>query len=134
MSPRKLQSSAGKCAWTATFLVYINDITTCIDDSVSIKLFADDCLLYNEIKDSNDQVILSNSLAAISDWCDTWEMKLNEEKNVFMRITNKKHPLAYQYTINQSTVTETDSFKYLGVTINNHLTWSQHIDNVCASA
>lgn len=116
------------------FLIYINDITTCVNQDVNIRLFADDCLLFKTINNVNDQVSLNESLDAIFTWCNLWGMTLNPEKTVFMRITNKKSPLKYQYTINNAPVSLTDSFKYLGVTITGNLTWSSHIDNICASA
>lgn len=116
------------------FLVYINDITSCVHESVGIRLFADDCLLYRAVESTDDQTTLNNSLNAISNWCDKWGMKLNETKTVFMRITNKKFPLLYDYSINGSQIAHTNSFKYLGVTFTNNLTWSTHIDTICASA
>lgn len=116
------------------FLIYINDVVSCVKEGVEIRLFADDCLLSSTINSSNDQQILNDSLDAINNWCDLWDMKLNTEKTVFMRITNKKQPHEHQYTINGLPISRTDSFKYLGVTITSNLTWSSHILKVCASA
>ena len=42
------------------FLVHINDLPDCVKSSV--RLFADDCLLYREIKSRDDQEILQNDL------------------------------------------------------------------------
>lgn len=39
------------------FLIFIIDIVR--DIPVTIKLFADDCILYNEIRNSNDQLVLN---------------------------------------------------------------------------
>lgn len=50
-------------------------------------------------------------------------MKLNADKTIFMRITvctNKKQPYEYQYTINGVPISQTYSFKYLGVTIDSN--------------
>ena len=42
------------------FLLFVNDLPLCI--SSSIRLFADDCLLYRTINDSNDSLSLQNDL------------------------------------------------------------------------
>lgn len=86
------------------------------------------------MNNADGEVTLNKNLSAISDWCDTWEIKLNEERTGFMRITNKKHPLAYQYTIKECAITETDTLKYFGATTNNRWNWSKYINNVCTSA
>lgn len=116
------------------FLIYINDITKCVDESVGIRLFADDCILYKPVNSDNDQTTLNNSLNAITNWCETWDMKLNQDKTVFMRITNKKNPIMTKYLIKGVEISQTNSFKYLGVTFSSNLTWSTHIDTICASA
>lgn len=75
------------------FLIYINDISTCVNQDVNIRLFADDCSLFKTFNNANDQVSLNESLDAILTWCNMWGMTLNPEI-VFMRITNKKSPLS----------------------------------------
>ena len=47
-------------------LLYINDINNAITSQ--IKLFADDSVLYRNIHNQNDQVILQNDLDTISTW------------------------------------------------------------------
>ena len=39
--------SPGKCAWTILFLVFINDLPASVKSS--LRLFADDCVVYREI-------------------------------------------------------------------------------------
>lgn len=115
-------------------LIYINDITTCVDEGVGIRLFADYCVLYEAVNSINDQTTLNHSLNDITNWCDTWDMKLNHEKTVMMRITNKKSPLLYQYLIRGDQISQTNSFKYHGVTFTSNQRWSTHINVICASA
>ena len=57
------------------FLLYINDINNAITSQ--IKLFADDSVLYGNIRNQNDQVILQNDLDTISSWAKKWLMELN---------------------------------------------------------
>ena len=45
------------------FLIFINDLTECITSSV--KLFADDCLVYRTILLSNDAILLQEDLVQL---------------------------------------------------------------------
>lgn len=116
------------------FLIYVNDIVSVVDPGVNIRLFADDCVLFKDVLCTNDQLALNSSLNSIQDWCYQWKMKLNLEKTVFFRITNKKKYLSFQYKIKDYNVSEVDHYKYLGLTIDRHLGWSKHIDNITSAA
>ena len=50
-----------------------------------------------------------------------------------MCISLKKSP-SYTYSINTTTLERVDTFKYLGVTINNKLKWNDRITEVTARA
>ena len=43
-------------------------------------MFADDCLLYNEIKILNDFLQLQKDLKLLENWADEWGMKFNAKK------------------------------------------------------
>lgn len=117
------------------FLAYINDIASDVDETITVRLFADDCLIYREINDSNDQTQLGKGLASIENWCERWKMKLNKEKTVALRVTNKtKHVHNFTYTLNSGVISTVNAVKYLGVTINNDLSWASHITNICSAA
>ena len=50
------------------FLIYINDIVTCISPSSKLALFADDIALYRSISSPIDYVVLQSDITAISVW------------------------------------------------------------------
>ena len=52
------------------FLIYINDICVGIDSS--IKLFADDCVLYRSIRNIGDVASLQRDLDYLAHWGDKW--------------------------------------------------------------
>ena len=52
----------------------------------------------------------------------------------YIVITLKHNTISYNYTMSNAKIKEVSTAKYLGVTINNHLTWSNHIDNICHKA
>ena len=54
------------------FLLHINDLPSCINSKV--RLFADDCLLYRESKNNQDQIDMQRDLDALMDCGSTWGM------------------------------------------------------------
>lgn len=116
------------------FVLYINDIVNTVEGGVQIRLFADDCVLFKDIVSLHDQTSLCCSLNNILAWCGCWGMTLNTDKSVLLRMTHKKSPLLYTYKLGPSPLREVTSYKYLGVTLNNSLSWNDHITNTCASA
>ena len=111
-------------------LIYINDICDGLSPGTHIRLFADDSLLYREIKSDNDVHILQNDLNTLQSWEKTNKMEFHPEKCQVLRISNKLKPIHSNYTIHGTPLTFFDSVKYLGITIDSHLKWSNQCDNV----
>lgn len=116
------------------FLIYINDIFSCVNSNVVMRLFADDCVVYTPVRSQVDQNNLNLTLTNIASWCDTWGMKINVSKTSSVTITRKKTPIYFTYLLSGSAVTRNTEVKYLGVTFTEKLTWETHIDNICAKA
>lgn len=116
------------------FLLYINDIVTVVTPTTHIRLFADDCIIFREISSMQDQIELNTNLDKIYSWCKEWGMVVNAEKTVSLRITRKKSPFEFEYTLGSGVVNQVNSFKYLGVTFTSNLSWNLHVDNICSSA
>jgi len=57
------------------FLMYINDLITDIQSTV--RLFGDDCLIYQPMHSSSDHRILLEDLQRLTDWANKWQMKFN---------------------------------------------------------
>lgn len=107
------------------FLVFINDIVR--DIPVKIRLFADDCVLYQEVNDPSDQLLLNDSLSKIQDWCTKWQMNINPKKTVAMTITLKKDPLKFRYNLGNHSLSFVSQYTYLGLVITSDLRWNDHI-------
>lgn len=115
------------------FLIYINDINFSVDSSITTRLFADDCVMYTAVN-TEGQIKLNESLTSIQEWCKKWGMRLNKTKTFSITFTNKKNPLNFQYTIEDTEVPRVSHVKYLGVTFSSNLSWESHIDNICSKA
>ena len=57
------------------FLLYINDIDT--NNTSSIRLYADDCVLYRVIKSPQDRLLLQQDLSHLVQRTNTWQITLN---------------------------------------------------------
>lgn len=114
------------------FLLYINDIVDNIP--VKVRLYADDCVLYNDIHSANDQLLLNESFARFFNWTKQWQMEINFEKSVFMKFTNKKSPFVFSYGIDEIVLREVSDFKYLGIIFTSNLKWDRHVDYICSRA
>ena len=112
------------------FLLHINDLPSCVNSKV--RLFADDCLLYREIKNNQDQIDMQRDLDALMDWGSTWGMKFNAKKCNIMRVSRSLKPLQHFYSLGNEILQEVSDAKYLGIQIDNKLDWNKHISTVAA--
>ena len=106
------------------FSLYINDISSDIESE--IRLFADDCVCYREIKDEEDTMKLQSDIDRLGSWARKWGMRFQPVKCNMMQLTRKRiKKIQTSYTLER-----TD----LGVTITSNLRWNTHISNVCTKA
>ena len=89
---------------------------------------------YIYILSPRDCQILQNDLDQLQRWESTWKMEFHPQKCQLLKITHKRNPTTYQYTIHNTILNETDSAKYLGITIDNKLNWKQHYSNTTKKA
>ena len=73
------------------FLLYINDINNNVNSTV--RLFADDSLLYRPIWSQTDHEILQKDLEMLTSWANKWQMSFNVSKCKVLSITKK--PLSF---------------------------------------
>jgi len=75
------------------FSIYINDLPESSLHS-SVKLFADDCIIYKAIRTPEDAEKLQEDLCALQEWQERWLMRLNVSKCFTMNVL---HPRRYGY-------------------------------------
>jgi len=69
------------------FLCHINDLPDAVKSSV--RLFADDCLLFRTIKSAKDHQLLQEDLKSLETWANNWGMRFNTKKCYILSIKNK---------------------------------------------
>ena len=114
------------------FLCFINNLPANI--KCKIKLYADDVLLYSTINSLDDCLQLQSDLNTLEQWSIKWRMIFNPSKCEYLKITNKTHSIASHYHIQHHTIKEVSHAKYLGVIIDQQLTWNEHVNHITAKA
>ena len=114
------------------FSLYINDISADID---SERLFADDCVCYREIKDTEDTLKLQKDIDQLGCLARKWGMRFQPVKCNMIQITRKRiKKIHASYTLEGTVLENVESIKYLEVTITNDLRWNTHVGNICTKA
>ena len=113
------------------FLLYINDLPRC-SNYFNMIMYADDTTLYCNIDSSQASgIIINRELNNISTWLASNKLSLNVGKTKFMvfHSTKKKveYPILY---INNFIIENIKTFNFLGLHINNNLTWDTHINHI----
>ena len=78
--------------------------------------------------------MLQRDLDLLQSWAHKWNMSFNPGKCESLRITNKQNKILFSYSIQDTLVKEVTQARYLGVTLNSKLTWSDHIVNITGKA
>ena len=112
------------------FLIFINDLLDNIRSSV--RLSADDCVLYRNIDSIQDCFILQEDHTSLGQWEADWQMKCNVAKCHSMRVTQHKHlkQILFDYSLHNQTLENVQSAKYLGITDSDNMDWGQHISDI----
>ena len=123
------------------FLVYVDDINNC--SNLNILCFADDTTAYKS--GPNIENLISNvniQLELLYTWlcCNTLSLNINKTSHtIFRPQSNADNNLNNSLLINHEAIKSSDestkvgTAKFLGIYIDKHLTWSQHIDQLCTS-
>ena len=115
------------------FLLYINDIGDHLNHS-TIRLFADDCLLYRTISNQDDADRLQDDLDKLQEWTETWQMNFNAKKCYLLSTHSKRDPALNRYRLNGEEIAKTSHHSYLGVELQDDGKWTKHIENCTKKA
>ena len=118
------------------FLIYINDLPNYIQNNSTVKLFADDTIIYHPINNQQYSIALQEDLDSLQRWESDWLMHFHPQKCQTMHITNKRNIIQSTYTIHNHILQTTNTAKYLGIHIHStlNLNWNTHINKTAQRA
>ena len=116
------------------FLLHINDLKNCTN--MKVINFADDTLLYYDIKDTHNlEFLINNELKQIITWMQINHLKLNLTKTNYMIFSPKSNKFKILKNLNffqnyDTQINQQIHCKYLGLIIDNNLNWKNQILNI----
>ena len=114
------------------FLIYINDLPTIVNNDNSMVLFADDTSIISADTNQRDFNINANqTFQDINTWFKINLLTLNLNKTQYLEFRTKNYcNVNTQIKCDQERITSASEIKFLGLTIDNTLSWKQHIEQV----
>ena len=114
------------------FNIYINDIQFSTDFLNFIK-YADDTNLFYPMVQNVDSVVINNELEKVLDWLTVNMLSVNVKKTkcmLFRNVGRNINSIIPEIKLKNITVERVEYFNFLGVTLDQHLNWKAHMDNV----
>jgi hypothetical protein len=126
----------GSCLGPLLFLLYVNDVLNIFDTAVEAKMYADDIKLYSCIETITDEFRLQHNLNMLVDWAEEWQLSISISKCSILHLGAQKmrKSTPATYFINRNQLSDLASVNDLGVTIDEHLSFSKHINNIARKA
>ena len=114
------------------FLIYVNDLSTVSDKLMDI-MFADDTNLFLADKDlANIERVMNEELDLINKWIQVNKLSLNLKKTNYMLFKGRRQIDSLpRIEMNEVKISSIETSKFLGVIVDDRLTWIHHIDYIC---
>jgi hypothetical protein len=114
------------------FLLYINDLPVAVPSTTTPIIFADDTsLIISSPNISELHKEFTASLLPLNNWFQANFLTLNVSKTHFFLYHNKNQTnIVSPITLDNKLITKSEHIKFLGLTINDSMTWKNHIDTI----
>ena len=106
------------------FLAYVNDIWRNMEST--IRLFADDCVIYRKMIHNEDMGKLQKELARLGEWVVENAIKINPSISKAIRFTRARIKGPLNYSLMDTLIPEASSCKYLGIILRRELSWADY--------
>ena len=113
------------------FTLYTNECRSGIPNNYIIT-FSDDTAILALLDKDRDLADYFLEVQSFVKWCDDNHLVLNVKKTQEMVFDPKSIGDHRPVVIHDSTISQVSSYKYLGIWIDNSLTWNTHVDSLCS--
>ena len=121
----------GSCLGPLLFMVFVNDLYLNLNNADCI-LFADNTTIYMGHRNLKYlEFCIDEDLRIIADWFQANHLTLNLSKTVGMLFTNSKQQETPKVEFDTFSISFVDCTKFLGMWIDQRLSWSTHVNNLC---
>ena len=117
------------------FLLYVNDAQF-IMKSIHLVLYADDMNLLHHHKNIKSLFLeLESDLKHLHEWLLANRLSVNLKKTKFLVFTSKQRARHLQnlprtFSFSNNSINRSDTIKFLGIKIDEHLKWDNHIEDI----
>jgi len=108
------------------FLAYVTDIWRNMEST--IRLFADDCVIYRKIINNEDRGKLQKNLFSLGEWAVENAMKMNPSKSKAICFARASVNDPLNYSLMGTLIPEAISCKYLGMILRSDLSWADQVN------
>ena len=116
------------------FIIYVNDLS-CSTNFFDFIQYADDTTLINtctDFQNLNSFAIINEEIDKVCKWLNNNKLSLNATKTKFMIFhnLNKKIAIIPSIKVNDINIERVKDFNFLGITLDQNLNWSSHINKI----
>jgi len=132
---RKVGLPQGAVTSTTLFNTYINDLPNIVrNTNINMGMYADDVVIWASTKNNAKQhktleQTMNTVLNSLSKWATDNNMEINASKTVYQFFSMRHKNDNFDLNINNQKLPKSESTKYLGVHMDNKLTWKNHVEN-----
>ena len=115
------------------FLLYINDLNSVFNKAITIHFANDTHLSYASKKLSTTESVMNCESKKSTEWLRSNKLSLNSGKSelVIFRSKTKKELDEITIKINKSKLSPVPNVNYLGVVLDEFLSWDVHVNKLC---
>ena len=115
------------------FLIYVNDLPRVIKFS-TVHMYADDTVIYLSGRNTAEiEQSLQADLNNLAQWCSSNKLTINTKKTKTMTFGTPQQTKRMQnvrFTLNEQVLGLVESYKYLGVTLDQNLNFQKHVKSI----
>jgi len=112
------------------FIIYMSDFKYS-SNLFNFIFYADDTTLYLDTALGNiNEAQINHELTNVVSWLNVNKLSVNSKKTKFMIFSYRKVPQVPNIILQTVPIEQVDHFNFLGLTIDKHLSWKEHVKKV----